>query len=142
MVDVQIVRLDKSLTLPFYAHEGDAGIDLRSAVDEVIKPNETKTIPTGIKMAIPENYVGLIWDKSGYASKNSIKTMAGVVDSSYRGEIKVVLINLGKEDFVIKKDMKIAQILIQPIVRANIVEKQELEETKRNGSGFGSTGKF
>ncbi|MEM3374283.1 MAG: dUTP diphosphatase [Candidatus Woesearchaeota archaeon] len=142
MVEVKIVRLDKSLTMPFYAHEGDAGIDLRSSVDEIIKPNETKTIPTGIKMAIPENYVGLIWDKSGYASKNSIKTMAGVVDSGYRGEIKVVLINLGKEDFIIKKDMKIAQMLIQPVVKAKLMEVDSLEETKRNDAGFGSTGKF
>ncbi|MEM2130950.1 MAG: dUTP diphosphatase [Candidatus Woesearchaeota archaeon] len=142
MVEVQILRMDKNMTMPFYANEGDAGIDLRSSVDEIIKPNETKTIPTGIKMAIPENYVGLIWDKSGYASKNSIKTMAGVVDSGYRGEIKVVLINLGKEDFIIKKDMKIAQILIQPVVRANLKEVSELNETKRNTGGFGSTGKF
>ncbi len=141
MVDVSVVRMDKSLTMPFYAHEGDAGIDLRSSVYIIIKPNETQTVPTGIKMAIPENYVGLVWDKSGYASKNSIKTMAGVIDSGYRGEIKVVMINLGKQDFEIKKDMKIAQILIQPIVHANLIEKEELEESVRGEGGFGSTGR-
>lgn len=140
MVDVSIIKLDEEMTTPSYAHEGDAGIDLRSAIDYVLKPMETFAVPTGIKMAIPKNYVGLIWDKSGIASKNSVKTMAGVVDSGYRGEIKVVMINLGKDEFIIKKDMKIAQILIQPVVHANIKIQDTLDETERGEKGFGSTG--
>src|SRR5512141_102032 len=127
MVEISVVKMEPSLTMPSYAHEGDAGIDLRSSVEYSLKPHETYAVPTGIKMAIPEGYVGLVWDKSGYAVKNSIKTMAGVIDSGYRGEIKVVMINLGKEDFVIKRDMKIAQILIQPVVRANLLEVASLD---------------
>jgi dUTP pyrophosphatase len=141
MVELKITKMESSLTAPHYAHEGDAGIDLRSSVEYVLKPNETFAVPTGIKMAIPNNYVGLVWDKSGYAAKNSIKTMAGVIDSGYRGEIKVVMINLGKEDFKIAKDMKIAQMLIQPIVRAEIKEVSSLDDTTRGEAGFGSTGK-
>ncbi|MEK6917030.1 MAG: dUTP diphosphatase [Nanoarchaeota archaeon] len=141
MVDVKIVKDDKELTTPHYAHEGDAGIDLRSSVNYVLKPGETKPISTGIRMAIPKGYVGLVWDKSGYAAKQSIHTMAGVIDSGYRGEIKIVMKNLGDEDFDIKKDMKIAQILIQPIVRANLIEQDSLEDTTRGEGGFGSTGR-
>jgi dUTP pyrophosphatase len=140
MVDVSIVKMDKEMTTPFYAHEGDAGIDLRSAVEVIVKTGETEVVPTGIKMAIPSGYVGLVWDKSGYAAKSSIHVLAGVVDSGYRGEIKVVVKNLGKADFEIKKDMKIAQILIQPVVRANLIEKESLEDTTRGEGGFGSTG--
>ena len=141
MVEISLVKLDKSLTTPYYANPGDAGIDLRSSVDLVIMPKEKEIVPTGIKMAIPDGFVGLVWDKSGYAAKNSIKTMAGVIDSGYRGEIKVVMINLGNEDFKISKDMKIAQILIQPVVRARIIEKDSLDETTRGEKGFGSTGR-
>ncbi|MBN2367804.1 dUTP diphosphatase [Candidatus Woesearchaeota archaeon] len=141
MVEVAISKMDSELTTPHYAHEGDAGIDLRSSAVTVLKPGETLVVPTGIKMAIPEGYVGLVWDKSGYAAKHSIHTMAGVIDSGYRGEIKIVMKNLGKEDFEIKKDMKIAQILIQPVVRANLVEKDSLEDTSRGEGGFGSTGR-
>lgn len=140
MVDVSIVKMHKDMTTPHYAQPGDAGIDLRSAVDTVIKPNETQGVPTGIKMAIPEGYVGLVWDKSGYAAKNSIKTMAGVIDSGYRGEIKIVMKNLGTEEFRITKDMKIAQMLIQPVVHANLIEKETLDGTTRGEGGFGSTG--
>ena len=141
MVDVAIVKMHEDMTTPHYAHDGDAGIDLRSAEEVVIPVGEKRVVPTGIKMAIPEGYVGLVWDKSGYAAKHSITTMAGVIDSGYRGEVKIVMKNLGKEDFEIKKDMKIAQILFQPVTRANLIIKESLEETKRNDGGFGSTGK-
>ncbi|MFH2019986.1 MAG: dUTP diphosphatase [archaeon] len=141
MVDVSISKMDQGLTTPSYAHPGDAGLDFRSSVDMVIKPGETAAVPTGIKMAVPLGYVALVWDKSGYAAKNSIKTMAGVIDSGYRGEVKIVMKNLGTEDFEIKKDMKIAQILIQPIVTANIIETKSLEDSTRGEKGFGSTGK-
>ncbi len=140
MVNVDIQKLDKEMSTPHYAHEGDAGIDLRSAVDYKLKAGEIYTVPTGIKMAIPNNYVGLIWDKSGHAAKNAIHVLAGVVDSSYRGEIKIVLKNLGNNEFEIKKDMKIAQILIQPVERATLIEKESLEDTSRGEGGFGSTG--
>ena len=140
MVDVSIQKLHDDMTTPHYAHEGDAGIDLRSAIDYILKAGESYTVPTGTKMAIPNGHVGLIWDKSGHAAKNAIHVLAGVVDSSYRGEIKIVLKNLGTNEFEIKKDMKIAQILIQPVARANLTEKDSLEYTTRGEGGFGSTG--
>jgi len=141
MVDVRIFKLDKSMTTPHYAHEGDAGIDLRSAEEVTILPGETKLVATGIKMAIPNGFVGLVWDKSGYAAKMSITTMAGVIDSGYRGEVKVVMKNLGNQEFQITKDMKIAQLLIQPVICANLIETDDLDDTTRQEGGFGSTGK-
>ncbi len=140
MVEIRLVKLHEDMTTPHYSHEGDAGIDLRSAEEFVLKSGESKVVKTGIKMAIPKGYVGLIWDKSGYAAKSSIHVLAGVIDSTYRGEIGVVLKNLGKEDFEIKKDMKISQILIQPVVTANLIETDSLQDTKRGSGGFGSTG--
>ncbi len=140
MVDVAIVKMHEWMTTPHYAHEGDAGLDLRASEEMSIMPSETKTVPTGVKMAIPNGYVGLVWDKSGVASKNSVKTMAGVIDSGYRGEIKVVMINLGKTEFKITKDMKVAQILFQPVTRANLTLKDSLDDTARGEGGFGSTG--
>ena len=141
MVDVSIVKLYPEMSPPGYAHEGDAGIDLRSAIDLFIMPGETKVVPTGIKMAVPPGFVGLVWDKSGYAANNSIHTMAGVIDSGYRGEIKIVMKNLGTADFEIKKDMKVAQILVQPVARANLILRDSLDDSTRGEKGFGSTGK-
>ena len=139
---LKIKRLDKEATLPKYAHEGDAGLDLFSAEDYILKPNERKAFKTGIAMAIPKGYVGLVWDKSGLAAKHGIKTMAGVVDSGYRGEVLVVLKNLGEKPVQIEKNMKIAQMLIQPVESKNIIEVDDLEDTGRGQGGFGSTGKF
>ncbi|MBD3204165.1 dUTP diphosphatase [Candidatus Woesearchaeota archaeon] len=141
MVEVRIRKLEEDMTTPHYAHKGDAGIDLRSSEEEIIKPGDFKMISSGVKMAIPEGYVGLVWDKSGYAAKKAIHVLAGVIDSGYRGEIKVVIKNLGNEDFQITKNMKIAQILIQPVARAELKEVESLDETSRNEGGFGSTGK-
>ena len=138
---IKFKKMDSNAKLPSYANPGDAGMDFYSAENYVLRPNERKTVKTGIAMAIPVGYVGLIWDKSGLASKKGIKTMAGVVDSGYRGEIQIVLHNLGNEDFVVEKDMKIAQMLIQPIHKPRLEEVAELDETKRGDGGFGSTGK-
>ncbi|MFH0875418.1 MAG: dUTP diphosphatase [archaeon] len=142
MVDVRILKMGSDLIMPSYAHPGDAGIDLRSNEELVLAAGERKTVKTGIKMAIPMGYVGLVWDKSGYASKNGLHVLAGVIDSGYRGEICVVLKNLGSDNFPIQKNMKIAQILIQPIAHANLIEAKNLDETVRNEGGFGSSGKI
>jgi dUTP pyrophosphatase len=139
---LKVKRLDKAAKLPSYAHEGDAGLDLFSAEDYTLKPNERKAVRTGIAMAIPKGYVGLVWDKSGLAAKHGIKTMAGVVDSGYRGEILVVLKNLGDSDFAVEKNMKIAQMLVQPVESKKVVEVEDLDATSRGEKGFGSTGKF
>ena len=140
MVSINLVKMEEGILTPSYAHENDAGIDIRSAQDTFIRPGETSLVRTGIKISIPEGYVALIWDKSGHAAKNSITTMAGVIDSGYRGEIKIVLKNLGTEDFEITKNMKIAQMLIQSVEKATINVIDSLDETSRSKGGFGSTG--
>jgi len=134
------VKIKDGAKLPTYAHPGDAGMDLYSNEKIILKPGEKKLIKTGAHMAIPEKHVGLIWDKSGHASKNGIHVLAGVIDSGYRGEIGVVLKNLGDEEFTITQNMKIAQMLIQPVVSGAVEEVQELEDTARGKGGFGSTG--
>jgi len=138
---IKVKRISPEARLPRYQLPGDAGLDLFSSVDEVIGEGEIKAIPTGIKMAIPEGYVGLIWDKSGL-SMCGLHRLAGVVDAGYRGEVRVVMANLGRKPFSIQKGMKIAQMLIQPIVSVEIIETEELDETPRGEGGFGSTGRF
>jgi dUTP pyrophosphatase len=137
------IRMQKmnGMKLPEYAHQGDAGFDLYASDNFVLEPMEKKLVTTGIKIEIPEGYVGLIWDRSGLAAKHSLHNLAGVIDSHYRGEIKIVVINLGNETFEITKGMRIAQMLIQPVVSAEIEESGSLSETVRGEKGFGSTGK-
>jgi dUTP pyrophosphatase len=138
---LKVKRMSPEARLPLYSHGGDAGMDLFAAGDDVIQAGEVKPVSTGIQIAIPEGYVGLIWDKSGI-SLRGVHRLAGVVDAGYRGEVRVVMVNLGKEPFVIKKGMKIAQLLIQPVETVAIVEAEELDETSRGRGGFGSTGQF
>lgn len=138
---VKLLKTNSDVRVPSYANPGDAGMDFYAAESIIIKPNERKVVKTGIKMAIPEGYVGLIWDKSGLAAKKGIKTMAGVIDAGYRGEVGIVLHNLGGEDFLIEKNMKIAQMLIQPIHSPELEEVDNLDDTQRGEGGFGSTGK-
>ncbi len=126
---------------PSYAYSGDAGMDLYSADSCKIVPGEVKTIRTGVKVAIPLGYVGLVWDKSGIASKKWVKSMGGVVDSGYRGEVTVILANLGKEDFAVEKGMKVAQMLIQKVEQVDFEHVDELDETERKERGFGSSGR-
>lgn len=138
---VAVKKIVPEARIPVYHHEGDAGMDLFSSVQIIIRPGETVAVPTGIQMAIPFGYVGLIWDKSGIALKG-VHRLAGVVDSGYRGEVKVVLTNLGHEPFEITPGMKIAQMLIQRVEAPEIVEVEELDKTSRGEGGFGSTGLF
>jgi dUTP pyrophosphatase len=143
MIDIKIKMLDKSLPMPTYAHETDAGIDLYSAVDCVLKPYDRKLIPSGIKLAIPEGYAGFVLPRSGLAIKNGISLVnsPGLIDSGYRGEICIIMINLDKEvDFAIKKGDKICQLVIKKIEHANLVEVEELDGSDRGEGGFGSTG--
>ncbi len=140
MIKVKIKKIKENAIIPKYAHKGDAGMDLYSTEEYTLKPGEGVLVSTGVSMAIPEGYVGLIWDRSGLAAKNSIHVLAGVVDSSYRGEVCVVLKNLGNEEFKVNKNMRIAQMLIQPVAPVIIEESDSLEETSRNEGGFGSTG--
>lgn len=137
---LRIKKLGQDAVLPTYSHPGDAGLDLFSSQETIIKPQERKLISTSIAMAIPSGYVGLIWDRSGIASKHGLKTMAGVIDSNYRGEIKILLHNLSNIEFKVEKGMRIAQMLIQPVESKEIILVEDLDETNRNSAGFGSTG--
>ena len=137
---LKIERVNKELDLPCYAHEHDAGIDLRSAENLILEKGERRTVKSGIKISIPNNYVGLIWDRSGHAHKHGLHVLAGVIDSGYRGEVGIVLKNLGDSEFKIEKNMRIAQMLIQKVELPTISEVEELDETTRNEGGFGSTG--
>lgn len=140
MIKVKIKKIKNNAIIPKYAHRGDAGVDLYSTEDCILKPGDRVLVSTGISMAIPKGYVGLIWDRSGLAAKNSIHVLAGVVDFGYRGEVCVVLKNLGNEALEVTKGMRIAQMLIQPVVSATIEEVKELDNTTRGEGGFGSTG--
>lgn len=141
MPKLKIQKINNNAKVPNYAHWGDAGLDLYSAEENyILKPGERKGFSTGIKMEIPDGYVGLIWDKSGLAVKYGIKIMAGVIDSTYRGEVVIVLINLGSEKYLVEKNTKIAQLLVQKIERAEIEIVEDLNSSKRGGRGFGSTG--
>ena len=125
-----------------YANQTDAGMDLCSNEDITLLVNTPTKIKTGVAIKIPDGYVGLIWDKSSIASKG-IKTMGGVIDSGYTGEIMIVVNNLNKEEIKIEKNQKIAQLIIQPYLKIEkILEVEDLGETDRGEKGFGSSGKF
>ena len=140
---LRVKRISAGAKLPVYGHPGDAGMDLFAAEEVVLGAGEVKAVPTGVKMAIPGGYVGLIWDKSGI-SLQGVHRLAGVVDAGYRGEVKVVMVNLGKKPYVFKRGQKVAQMLIQPVQAVEVVDvgEDELDETSRGEGGFGSTGKF
>jgi dUTP pyrophosphatase len=146
MTILKIKKLANSagLTLPKYETIGSAGIDLQAGIDEdiIIKPNETKLIKTGIAIALENGYEAQIRPRSGLALKNSITVLntPGTIDCDYRGEICVILINHGKQDFVVSKGMRIAQMVISQYQQAKIIEVEDLDETARGKGGFGSTG--
>ncbi|NMC65414.1 MAG: dUTP diphosphatase [Acidobacteria bacterium] len=138
---ILVKRINQAARLPVYNHPGDAGLDLFSCQAMTIDPGETAAVPTGLQLAIPFGYAGLVWDKSGLALQG-IHRLAGVVDAGYRGEVKIVLTNLSQTPFVITSGMKIAQLLIQPVEIPEPVEVETLDETRRGEAGFGSTGLF
>jgi dUTP pyrophosphatase len=142
-MDLKIKILDKNIPYPKYAHPGDAGIDLYSTINCILKPFERKLIPTGIKIEIPEGYAGFVQPRSGLAINNGISLVntPGLIDSGYRGEIKAILINLDSEnEFIIKKGDKICQLVILKVENANLIFQEELQESDRGERGFGSTG--
>ena len=142
-VNHTIKRLDEDVELPRYAYPGDAGLDLRSNADLVIEPFERKLIPTGLAIAIPEGYAGFVQPRSGLALKQglSFPNTPGLIDSHYRGELKVVAINLDPQNpILINKGDRIAQLVIQEVPVVNLVEVKELDETDRGFGGFGSSG--
>lgn len=134
----------EDIPLPAYATPGSAGMDLRAAVESevTLQPGERKLIPTGLRLAIPEGFEGQVRPRSGLAIKHGISLVntPGTIDSDYRGPVQVILINLGREPFTIRRGDRIAQLVIAPTLAANLVEVEELSETVRNDGGFGHTG--
>ena len=145
---LSLVRLPmaQGLDLPAYETTGAAGMDLRAAVGEdeplVLSPGKRALVPTGFVFEMPEGYEAQVRPRSGLAFKNGITCLntPGTIDSDYRGEVKVLLINLGDEDFVITRGMRIAQMVIAPVTQVRVVETTEASETTRGAGGFGSTG--
>ena len=145
MVKLLIKKLQKNIILPEYKTDGSSGMDLMANVEQTVKilPGEKKMISTGIMVAIPEQYEIQIRPRSGLAAKNGISVLntPGTIDSDYRGEIKVILINLGKDIFQINKNDRIAQMIVCPIIKVELEEVENLPGTVRGKGGFGSTDK-
>ncbi|HLA37451.1 MAG TPA: dUTP diphosphatase [Candidatus Brocadiales bacterium] len=134
----------KDLPLPRYMSEGASGVDLYAAVETelMLEPQQIRAIPSGVFVEVPTGYEAQVRARSGLALKNGLAVVnaPGTIDSDYRGEICVILCNLGKEPFNIQRGMRIAQLVFQPVVRAELEETEELQKTKRNEGGFGHTG--
>jgi len=143
-VDIAVKRLDHAsdLPLPSYETAGSAGMDVRAAEELVIAPGQRGLVGTGVAFAIPHGYEIQVRPRSGLALKKgiSIPNSPGTIDSDYRGELKVILINHGDEDFIIERGDRIAQIVVAPVQRGILVEVANLDETQRGSGGFGSTG--
>ncbi len=141
-VRVEIRRDDPTLSLPTYAREGDAGLDLAAAAPITLAPGGRALVPTGLRVAIPEGHAGLVLPRSGLALRAGVTVLnaPGLIDSGYRGEIGVLLINHGTEPIAIGRGERIAQLVIQPVARAALVEVRVLGESARGAGGFGSTG--
>ena len=144
MIEILIKRLSKNVTLPRYETEDSSGLDLAANIDEQIKilPGKSEIIPTGLAVAIPKNFEIQIRPRSGLAAKNQVSVLntPGTIDADYRGEIKVILINLSDKVFVVEKGLRIAQMVVCPVMKVSLKEVANLEITERGSSGFGSTG--
>jgi len=144
MTKILIKRLSKNIPLPKYETEGSSGMDLAANIKKTIeiKPGKFAIIPTGLALSIPNNYEIQIRPRSGLAARNQISVLntPGTIDADYRGELKVILINLGEKKFKIENGLRIAQMVLCPVIKATLEEVNELEETKRGSGGLGSTG--
>ena len=144
MTKILIKRLSKNISLPKYETSGSSGMDLAANIENeiIINPGKSAVIPTGIAVSIPENFEIQIRPRSGLAARNQISVLntPGTIDADYRGEIKVILINLGEKIFKIENGLRIAQMVLCPIVKATLQEVETLEDTERGAGGFGSTG--
>lgn len=140
--NIKIKLLNEDAQLPYQAHPGDAGLDLFSCEEKVIKSGESSLISTGIGIELPNGTEAQVRPRSGLALKHSITVLnsPGTIDEGYRGEIKVILINHGKKDFFVEKKMRIAQMVIAPVAKVNITQVEELSESERGIGGFGSSG--
>jgi dUTP pyrophosphatase len=139
-----IIRIDPGIPLPQYESEGAAGLDIRAYLKAalVIMPMGREKIPTGLKLAIPQGFEGQIRPRSGLAFRHGITVLnaPGTIDSDYRGNLEIILVNLGSDPFKIENGDRIAQLVIAPVSKITVVEEKTLSETKRGEGGFGSTG--
>lgn len=140
-MQIKIKKLHEDAKFPTYGREGDAGLDLYALENTTVPPGETAHIKTGIAMEIPSGYVGLFWDKSGLSFLHSIKVLGGVLDSNFRGEIILGVINLGKDAYTFEKGHKVMQMIVQKVEAVEWEEVNELSETVRGDQKFGSSGK-
>lgn len=142
MLNVQITKCKENAIIPKYAKDGDAGVDLRSTEKYVLKPGERTLVSTGLKIAVPEGYEAQIRPRSGLAIKNGISLVntPGTIDAGYRGEIGVIVINHGQEEFVIEEGMRICQMVINKFEHVTFEEVTELDKTERGEGGFGHSG--
>lgn len=138
---IKFQKLFPSAKIPTYAHPGDAGLDLYACEDIIIEPGVRHAVSLGFALEIPHGFVARILDRSGLAIKNGIHCLAGVVDAGYRGEYKVIMINLGQEAYTVEKGDRVAQMLIQPVEICDIEEVEELSNSERGEGGFGASGK-
>jgi dUTP pyrophosphatase len=145
MIAIRLKRLPhgEGLPLPAYASDGAAGLDVVAAEDRVLAPGERHAVATGFAIAIPPGYEVQVRPRSGLALKNGVTCLntPGTIDEDYRGEVKVILANLGSEPFAVKRGERIAQLVPAPVLKASFEEVEELDETSRGGGGFGSTGR-
>jgi dUTP pyrophosphatase len=145
VLQVPVLRLDPDLELPAYARPGDAGVDLRASEDALLAPGGGRAlVPTGIAVAIPRGYAGFIQPRSGLALKHGVTCLntPGLIDADYRGELKVLLVNTDPaEPFEVRRGERIAQLVIQAVEHADLVEVDSLDETERGEGGFGHTGR-
>lgn len=144
MTEILIKRLSKNISLPKYKTDGSSGMDIAANIEEEIEiaPGKSAIIPTGLAVSIPKNFEIQIRPRSGLAAKNQISVLntPGTIDADYRGELKVILINLSNKIFKVENGLRIAQMVLCPVIKATLKEVETLEETKRGSGGFGSTG--
>jgi len=144
MTEILIKRLSKNISLPKYETDGSSGMDLAANIEDKIEiaPGKSAIIPTGLSVSIPKNFEIQIRPRSGLAAKNQISVLntPGTIDADYRGELKVILINLSDKAFLIEKGLRIAQMVLCPVIKATLKEVDTLKDTKRGSGGFGSTG--
>jgi dUTP pyrophosphatase len=144
MTEILIKRLSKTIPLPRYETLGSSGMDLSAYVNKIVEidPGRTAIIPTGLIVSIPKNYEIQIRPRSGLAAKNQVTVLntPGTIDADYRGELKVILINLSEKKFYVEKGLRIAQMVLCPVIKAILKEVDELDETERGSGGLGSTG--
>jgi dUTP pyrophosphatase len=145
LLEIEILAGNEDLGVPAYATVGSAGLDLRAALtgDLVLKPGERGVVPTGFKMAIPDGYEGCVRPRSGLALKQglTLTNAPGTIDSDYRGEVKVLVINLGQEPVTLKRGDRVAQLLVSPVARVQIRQVESLTNTSRGEGGFGHSGR-